>query len=440
MKLDCSILIKYFRAIGIYATDLEEDKLAKRLLVLLALLMSIGGVVWGSLLYYFGLYVQAVIPYAYVVLSVANIGYFAIAKNYRVSNTVQIFLSMVLPFLLQWLLGGFFASGAVMLWSSLALIGSITLLRGKMVLPWLLLYLGLTLFSYYIDDVALRQKPEVLTDQISLSMLVINLTMIITIVFVLAKAKVDRDVSIARELKSAKETAEESNRLKTIFLGNLSHEVRTPLQGIQGIAELLESPLLSEAKRTSYLAIVRRRTTDLQNIIESLLDLASLETGEIKTYPTLFSLHQHIESVFHSLHPEIAAVNKHISFRLQSELNSDMRAFIDPQHLTQVIINLVGNARKFTKSGTITLSAKRGVNNYLVSVADTGIGISAEKIDSIFEPFRQAHEGLSRSQGGIGLGLAICMRFVEMWGGGISVTSQLGRGSTFTLTIPIPNE
>jgi PAS domain S-box-containing protein len=255
---------------------------------------------------------------------------------------------------------------------------------------------------------------------------------------------INRDVTrrkaVETELKLAKENAEESNRLKTIFLGSLSHEVRTPLQGILGISELMESSHVTEVKRKEFLQIIKRRTLDMQNIIESLLDLASLETGEIKAFPIKTNLSEIVDEVFSNARQDHALVNKPITFQLANQLADDAVVWIDPQHLHTVLKNLIANAMKFTDEGTITLVSEKSQRGYQIRVIDSGIGIPKEKIQHIFEPFRQAHEGFSRSKGGIGLGLSICKKFVELWGGEIFVHSEFGIGSVFSVLIPNPDD
>ncbi len=240
---------------------------------------------------------------------------------------------------------------------------------------------------------------------------------------------------IEKELLNAKEAAEESNRLKTIFLGSLSHEVRTPLQGILGMTELLELPNSAEKQR-EFISIIKRRTHDLQTIIESLLDLASIEAGEIKSFPTDLNLHELIEVIYKRAKQDYFRQDKPILFKLKNEIQPTSIVTIDPYHLTQVLTNFISNAVKFTEHGEITLSISKTEKHYVFEIADTGIGIAPDKLEHIFKPFRQAHEGLSRSKGGIGLGLSICKKMIEMWKGSLKVTSELGKGSTFQFTVP----
>jgi len=237
-------------------------------------------------------------------------------------------------------------------------------------------------------------------------------------------------------LRKAKEEAENANQLKTIFMGNLSHEVRTPLQGIQGFAEILENSNISDEDRKKYLTIIKNRTHDLQNIIDSLLDMASLETGEFKSFPKLINLHELIETTFISIHQDKMHQQKHLDLLLENNLSPSSTVIIDATHLKQVIINLMRNGLKFTNHGFVKLSASEQNSQFIVTVADSGIGVPIERQKDIFVAFRQAHEGLSRSKGGIGLGLSICKKMVDMWGGSIGVVSEAGKGSQFSFSIP----
>jgi signal transduction histidine kinase len=238
------------------------------------------------------------------------------------------------------------------------------------------------------------------------------------------------------QLKIEKEKAEEASRLKSVFLGNLSHEVRTPLQGIYGFAELLESTSLTEAQRQEYLGFIKRRTNDLQNIIESLLDMASLETGEIKSFPANENLKLAIDEIFESFQQDFQLQSTAVVTKIENHLAADTVAKIDATHLKRVVTNLLINSGKFTKEGSILLKAKENTECFEIEVQDSGIGIAKEKLEIVFEPFRQAHEGVSRNRGGIGLGLAICKKMVTLWGGEIYATSEVDKGSSFFFTIP----
>lgn len=239
-----------------------------------------------------------------------------------------------------------------------------------------------------------------------------------------------------RERDKAIEEAVESNRLKTVFMGTLSHEVRTPLQGIQGVVELMEVPQLSELQRQEFLRIIKRRANDLQNVIESLLDMASIETGRVVPRPERIELHAAIDEIYHQELVNIGSHQSRVAYLLVNDLPQGSFVHIDPQHLKQVLVNLFTNATKFTRQGFIQLTCSDRGSQWLCEITDTGIGIKAEDMETIFEPFRQADEGLSRSAGGMGLGLTICKRFVTLWGGNIYASGNKEKGSTFSFTIP----
>lgn len=240
------------------------------------------------------------------------------------------------------------------------------------------------------------------------------------------------------QLKIAKEEAEKANRAKTVFLGNLSHEIRTPLQGIMGFAEVLALEKDPE-KRLEYIGIIIRRANDLMRIIEELLDLSVIESGNVEAHPDSIPLETAIEKIFNDFREDYSNRNANaIQFFFHHHLDPGDIAILDPLHLRQVIRNLLDNSMKFTHKGKVELIVEKTAREYIVRVCDTGTGISPEKIKVIFEPFRQAHEGYTRPIDGIGLGLPICKKRVEMWGGTIDVESEPGKGSTFFFTIPVP--
>ncbi len=240
------------------------------------------------------------------------------------------------------------------------------------------------------------------------------------------------------QLKIQKEKVEKASRAKTVFLGNLSHEIRTPLQGILGFSEVLLSTETSETKQ-QQIGIIMKRARDLEEIIESLLDLATLEAGEIKPNPEMINVSNKLDILFNEYCNEYAHELTQKDLIIKNELGDDIMTFIDPVHFRQVILNLLNNSMKFTEEGTIELSAECSAEEIIINITDTGIGISKEHAALIFEPFRQAHEGFNRKADGIGLGLPICKLRVALWGGEINLVSEEGKGSTFSFSIPRQN-
>ena len=199
-------------AIGHSPDDNEDVKLQKRFLICLALFMSVGGIIWGAITIFYDLYFQSVIPLGYVLLSCFNMLYFYFSKNYNRVRNFQIFISLILPFLFQWSLGGFQATGSIMLWSSLALIASLSFQRIKVTMIWLGLFIALTIFSAWIDPYLIdHMKPAILKD-FSLLFTVLNITTIITIVFGLTVYLIYGLQSAQKKLRKNKLELEEKNQ------------------------------------------------------------------------------------------------------------------------------------------------------------------------------------------------------------------------------------
>jgi len=246
-----------------------------------------------------------------------------------------------------------------------------------------------------------------------------------------------------KELIEAKEKAEESDKFKTAFLQNMSHEIRTPMNGIIGFSERLSKPDLTEEKKQKYISIIINSTNQLLSIVNDILAISSLETKQEKivlTQVRLNSLLVEMQSAF-----EMFAKNKGISLIVDvDKQNSSVEISSDATKLKQVITNLVTNAIKFTHQGSVTfgfsIEKADKHNEILFFVKDTGIGISKENQQKIFERFRQADVSIGQKYGGTGLGLAISKAYVELLGGKIWVESEPNKGTTFYFTIPFQKQ
>lgn len=251
--------------------------------------------------------------------------------------------------------------------------------------------------------------------------------------------EINRDITEKKkaelELLLAKEKAEESERLKTAFLQNMSHEIRTPLNAISGFAGVVAKPDLSEAKRNSYLSIIQSSSQQLMSIVNDILTISSLETGQEKVNISIVDVNQLLLDLLAIYKQQ--ALNLNILIHVHQYFDdSQATIFTDKTKLNQVLANLLSNAIKFTHNGFIEFGYKLKSKFLEFYVKDTGIGIAPEAIDGIFDRFRQANSQISKLYGGTGLGLAISKSLTELMGGKIWVESVIHKGTTFYFTIP----
>ncbi|MBN1124817.1 MAG: response regulator [Sedimentisphaerales bacterium] len=258
-------------------------------------------------------------------------------------------------------------------------------------------------------------------------------------------ASLVHDITLEHEtkmqLRQAKIAAEEANRSKSLFLANMSHEIRTPMNAIIGFSDLLvEEPL--NPSQCDYVETIQSSAQNLLGIIDDILDLSKVEAGQLKIEYESCNLSQILDTIGSMLHPR--AQEKSIRFAIHRSSAVPDRIVTDSLRLRQCLVNLIGNAIKFTEQGHVyTDVALEQIDNQAFlrfDIEDTGIGIAPERLEAVFDSFTQADGKTSRQFGGTGLGLTITRRLAELMGGSVSVSSRLNEGSVFTFRIPLVTE
>jgi PAS domain S-box-containing protein len=238
---------------------------------------------------------------------------------------------------------------------------------------------------------------------------------------------------LERDLRQAKEEAIKNAKIKEDFLANMSHEIRTPMSGVLGFSRLLLQTSMDSTQR-NYAQSIYGSAENLLVVVNDILDVSKIESGKFQLDEVEFDLRKRIEGSLNIL--RIAIYKKRLELILDIDPLIPRKILGVPDRLSQILINLVGNAVKFTKYGAIHLSVKKIDHALFFEVSDTGIGIAPDKLDAIFETFTQAESYTTREYGGTGLGLSISKKLVLLMGGDIGVKSTLGTGSTFYFSLP----
>ena len=242
-------------------------------------------------------------------------------------------------------------------------------------------------------------------------------------------------IQLEQDLRKAKENAERAASSRQAFLANMSHEIRTPMNAIIGYSDLLVNDAITPIDERKYLGIISNSAQSLLDLLNDILDHAKLEKGKVELEFSSFSLHEEVDKTVATLW--VQANKKELELEHSIDADIAERYLGAPGRIRQVLTNLIGNAIKFTETGFVHVNVKAEQDDVVFSISDSGIGIANDRIQFIFDPYSQADASTSRRFGGTGLGTAISKHLVELMGGSIAVSSELGVGSTFTFRLPL---
>jgi signal transduction histidine kinase/AmiR/NasT family two-component response regulator len=282
----------------------------------------------------------------------------------------------------------------------------------------------------YVFNILILGNADIYTPGMTLA---ITLTVGFPVCYFLIAQRIDLQ-SGKEALAKALDAAEDANRAKCAFLSNMSHEIRTPLNGVLGMAQAMDKTTLTP-RQAEQLDVIRQSGETLLAIISDVLDLSEIGSGQLILHPSRFELSTVLGGLGETFAPMAAAKSINLTTMIDT---GAVGAYVgDAARLRQILFNLVSNAVKFTPRGDIHIQARHDGGALIIGVSDSGVGISAERLPSLFQAFVQADSSSTRRFGGSGVGLSICRQLACAMGGSIEVASVEGHGSTFTLTLPL---
>jgi len=459
------------------ATEMTREEKIRRSVFSLGFFMCAGAVMWILFLLYLGLDLLSLIPGLYILLTAINL-FLIFDWAPEKARFVQIFISLIFPFGMQAIMGGYYASGVVMLWSSVSFLATFTMTDRKAIVLWVLAFFLLFASSFYLDDTFQEMKHWSVTNLVSRNLLVFNILVIGTIMFYVSLKRIERDSAFIEQLRNAlddlndykigleakiedrtkeleatvfvlKETknemkkaliqAREATESRGMFMTSISHEIRTPLNAILGYAQFMElksndHPLPPEFK--NYLLGIQSSGNHLLELVNNFLDISRVDSGKMVLSMEPVNIRKLLNKIHDIGSGKCKEKQLSCNFSISPGIPEQIKT--DSTKITQIVLNLVSNAMKFTDPGKrIGLTAEREDDFLLLKVEDQGKGIKAEDIPGIFDPFIQLNRPSGLVSEGSGLGLAITKKLVELFGGTIQVESKENEGSVFIVRLPL---
>jgi|GEM_PF-3732143 len=435
----------FFASSGINKSDDLLVVQTKNILKAIGVLMSIAGVIWAALLFYFSLYYQALIPIGYVVLTTVNMYLFHRYKNFTIVRILQIGASILLPFVLQIVLGGIMNSGGVMLWSILGLTGVLAVYKSKKGNYWLVYFFILFTIVVALDDYSKRFTPDIFNDSVSTMLMIVNFSLISLIIFIVGRMRTVSDIKLRsviehknvkisrsnRDLKHiTKDLTAVNNELKN-FAYIVSHDLKAPLRGVSSLVDFLQK---DEEKNLSadgreMLGLIKTRIVHSYDLIDGILSYSKINKNSI--LKVLVESHQMVNDMI-----PVLTSKEGVKIKVDAKLPA---VSYDKTMLSQIFQNLLSNAvmHNDKKDTLIEVGCDVDPTEYIFSVADNGSGIDEKHQSKIFELFEYLNKKEKNSMtNSTGIGLAIVKKIVELNDGRIWLDSKLGEGTTFYFSVP----
>lgn len=451
-------IIKGLSSIADTPDNTAEEKRQHSFLIYIGVLMSLGGLSWGSIALYSGLPFQAMIPLGYGVITTFNFTYLYLTKDFQRSQALQIFLSLMLPFLFQLSLGGFVSSGAQIIWSITAILGAFTFKKNNTIIVWFVLYLVLVALSGFLDKTIQSLNLVEVPEHISILFFTINISAVSFIIFTLfyyfvgseRRYRDSLEVNL-QNLKIAQNQLVEAEKMSALggLVAGVAHEVNTPLgisitaasifkHKIESLEKSIRANSLSKVELDEFIDDIK----DADQILIKNLDRAALLVKNFKKISVDqsseklgdFELNSYIGEIVSTFSSELRHHNIALEFQLSKE---EIRMHSYPGAISQIIINLLQNAVfhafEQTEDKKIILKTEIEDSHAIISCIDNGKGVSKEIAPKIFEPFVTT----KRNNGGTGLGLNITYNLVtQHLGGIIYLDTTVAQGAGFIINIP----
>ncbi|HEY9129980.1 MAG TPA: HAMP domain-containing sensor histidine kinase [Sulfurovum sp.] len=435
------------------SNNTEAEKRKHSFLIYMGLLMSSGGLIWGSICLYHDIYIAAAVPFAYIVITIVNFTYLYLSKDFEISQNVQIVISLLLPFFFQFFLGGFIASGGNVLWSVIAVFGSFTLRDKRKSFYWFVLFCLLMIFSGLVDSYA-KPYDVGLSGSYTIGFFVINFILVIGIIFSLYYYFVSTEEEARRQLQQSLIKLEETQKIlieseKMASLGSLvsgiAHEINTPLGvGLSGISQIdhelrtLESRYkeneLSEEALKSYIAVMKKLVETIRDRLNNAVTLVksfkNISVDQHSEEQREFNLKQYVDSIIFSFQAPLNSKQVNVINNIDETIVLDSYPGIFSQIFSNLILNSIKHGFETNENNIITFTSKF-TDKLVLTYQDNGKGISEEHEKKVFDPFFTTKRG----QGGSGLGLHIIYNLItQKLGGSLELMKVSPHGLGFTIT------